>query len=155
MNHYLPFWIGWPIKTLNRNFFRSIFKKNYRNMFVIENKLLLSYWRVKSMHYPESPKVTRGCTTIYPGIYLILLLFLFLFCETINYSARQILIIGKKVPKRVNWNKQWYHCREWQSSKILFVYCVVIFVKKNIYINLLTLSLTIPHTEIRLNQYRG
>ena len=55
---YLPFWIGWPIKTLNQNFFRSISKKNYQNFFVIENKLLLSYRRVKSMHYPESPKVT-------------------------------------------------------------------------------------------------
>ena len=46
------------IKTSNQNFFQSIFKKNYRNMFVIENKLSLSYQRVKSMHYPESPKVT-------------------------------------------------------------------------------------------------
>ena len=26
-------------------------------MFVIENKILLSYRGVKSMHYPESPKV--------------------------------------------------------------------------------------------------
>ena len=28
-------------------------------------------------------------------------------------------------------NKQWYHCRKWQSSKILFVRCVITFVKKN------------------------
>ena len=27
-------------------------------MFVIKNKLSLSYRRVKSMHYPESPKVS-------------------------------------------------------------------------------------------------
>ena len=27
-------------------------------MFVIEDKLSLSDWRGKSMHYPESPKVT-------------------------------------------------------------------------------------------------
>ena len=30
------------------------------------------------------------------------------------------------------WNKQWYHCRKWQSSKSLNVYCVVKFVHKNI-----------------------
>ena len=30
----------------------------FRSMFVIENKLSLLYRRVKSMHYPESPKVT-------------------------------------------------------------------------------------------------
>ena len=29
-------------------------------------------------------------------------------------------------------DKQWYHCRKWQSSKMLFVYCVAEFVKKNI-----------------------
>ena len=55
---YLPFWIGWPIKTSYQNFFWSIYKKNYWNLFVIENKLSLSYRRVKSMHYPESPKVS-------------------------------------------------------------------------------------------------
>ena len=54
---YLPFWIGWPIKTLNRNIFRSIYKKFYRKKFVIKNKLSILYRRVKSMHYPESPKV--------------------------------------------------------------------------------------------------
>ena len=38
------------------HFFRSIYKKNFRNLFVIENKFSLSYQRVKLM--PESPKVT-------------------------------------------------------------------------------------------------
>ena len=38
---------------------KKIFYKNFfRSMFVIENKLSLLYRRVKSMHYPESPKVT-------------------------------------------------------------------------------------------------
>ena len=46
-----------PIKTLNQNFFRSIYTKKFRNMFVIEIKLSLSDRRGKSMHYPESPKV--------------------------------------------------------------------------------------------------
>ena len=36
-------------------------------MFVIKNKLSLSYRRVKSMHYPESPKVTPRQPTIYQG----------------------------------------------------------------------------------------
>ena len=35
-------------------------QKNFKNMFVIKNKLSLSYRRGKSMHYPESPKVTIG-----------------------------------------------------------------------------------------------
>ena len=49
------------IKTSNRNFFRSICKKNYRNKIVIKNLLLLSYRRGKLMRYPESPKVTVLC----------------------------------------------------------------------------------------------
>ena len=32
--------------------------KKFRNMFIIKNKLLLSDWRGKSIHYPESPKVS-------------------------------------------------------------------------------------------------
>ena len=47
------------IKTSNRNYFRSIYQKNFRKKFVMENKLSLSDRRDKSMHYPESPKVTR------------------------------------------------------------------------------------------------
>ena len=38
--------------------FRSIYINLYRKKFVNENKLLISYRRGKSMHYPESPKVT-------------------------------------------------------------------------------------------------
>ena len=55
---YLPFWIGWPIKTSNQNYFRSIYQKNLRKKFVIEYKLSLLDRRDKSVHYPESPKVT-------------------------------------------------------------------------------------------------
>ena len=29
-------------------------------------------------------------------------------------------------------NKQWHHCRKWQGSKSFYVYCVAIFVWKNI-----------------------
>ena len=64
-NRFLPFWIEWPIKTLNRKFFRSIYQKKFQNMFVIENKLSLSYRRVKSMHYPESPKVTSSIQILF------------------------------------------------------------------------------------------
>ena len=53
-----------PINTLNQNCFRSIHKKIFRNMFVIKNKLLLSYRRGKWMHYPESPKVNPRCSSI-------------------------------------------------------------------------------------------
>ena len=45
-------------KTLNRNIFRSIYINLYRKKIVIKNKLSISYQRGKSMHYPESPKVT-------------------------------------------------------------------------------------------------
>ena len=39
-------------------FFSVDLQKKFRNMFLIENKLSLSYRRVKSMHNPELPKVT-------------------------------------------------------------------------------------------------
>ena len=39
-------------------FLVSIYKKKYRKKFVIKNKLPISYGRGKSMHYPESPKVS-------------------------------------------------------------------------------------------------
>ena len=56
-----------PLKTSNQNFFRSIYKKNYRNKIVIENLLSLSYRRGKSMRYPESPKVKpKGSGTLQP-----------------------------------------------------------------------------------------
>ena len=45
---------------MNQNIFRSICKKFYRKKFVIKNKLSISYRRGKSMHYPESPKVTTS-----------------------------------------------------------------------------------------------
>ena len=38
---YLPFWIRWPIKTLNQNYFRSIYQKHFRKKFVIKIKLSL------------------------------------------------------------------------------------------------------------------
>ena len=40
------------------NFFLVDLQKNFRNMCVIKNKLSLSDQRGKSMHYPESPKVS-------------------------------------------------------------------------------------------------
>ena len=48
---------GMADKNIKSKFFLVDLQKKFWNMFVIENKLSLSYRRVKSMHYPESPKV--------------------------------------------------------------------------------------------------
>ena len=48
------------MKKSNRNIFRSIYINMYRKKLVIENNLSISYRRDKSMHYPESPKVTSS-----------------------------------------------------------------------------------------------
>ena len=51
------FWIEKVLKTINKIIFgRST--KNFRNKFVIKIKVSLLDRRDKSMHYPESPKVT-------------------------------------------------------------------------------------------------
>ena len=46
------------LKHIESKNFSVDLQKNFLNMFVIKNKLLLSDGRGKSMHYPESPKVT-------------------------------------------------------------------------------------------------
>ena len=59
---------------MNQNIFRSIYKKFYPKKFVIENKLSISDWRSKSIHYPESPKVNtkklHGSSTDVKNFYI-------------------------------------------------------------------------------------
>ena len=59
-NVLLPFWIGWTYENIESKFFSVNLQKKFWNKLVIENKLSLSDRRGKSMHYPESPKVTSS-----------------------------------------------------------------------------------------------
>ena len=78
------------IETLNQNFFRSIYKKNFGNKLVIENKLSLSDRRGKSMQYPESPKVTPQPSPTYtPPVFFIGKFSISYFCS--NFYAAKIM----------------------------------------------------------------
>ena len=75
-------------------------------MFVIEDKLSLSYWRVKSMHYPESPKVTNRTQTVMSD--KLLFLVGYLANQSVNRDPSCRNVMGKQSRCLTNFGKLGY-----------------------------------------------
>ena len=102
--------MDWSLLVIFSFLFLQIILVERLDMFSI-----VSFWNWYGRHLPQKK---RGS---YP-FHLVIPAFL---CPSTNLHTK-ILDSIHEIPIRemnYHWNKQWYHCREWQSFKCIWILC--------------------------------
>ena len=103
------------------NTFPILFFHN-KNPFLSQPHTVSPFLSLSSIEY----KVTkRSKSTLY---FFIFNNFTMLLSQQFRIEKIKSPFFNRSIKESERNNKQWYHCREWQSSKKNFVYCVGIYI---------------------------